>query len=103
MTFCRAIASRFFSSESAVNSSSKSYIKVQWVRHIRDAKPLDTLESIQRYVRCQIFCLLGLTLFMDKSTAYVHPKYLPLLHEFQRIHTTVGGIMSCASLQCIVP
>ncbi|RYR10697.1 hypothetical protein Ahy_B05g079175 [Arachis hypogaea] len=37
-----------------------------WVRRIRDADPLDTEESIRRYVRCQIFCLLRSTLFTDK-------------------------------------
>ncbi|QHN82579.1 uncharacterized protein DS421_20g697100 [Arachis hypogaea] len=32
-----------------------------------------------RYVRCHIFCLLGTTFFVDKSTTYGHAKYLPLL------------------------
>ncbi|RYR51217.1 hypothetical protein Ahy_A06g026252 [Arachis hypogaea] len=46
--------------------NSKSYIKLGWVRSIRDEEPLDTEESIMRYVRCQIFCLLGSTVFTDK-------------------------------------
>ncbi|KAL4274790.1 hypothetical protein AHAS_Ahas20G0042400 [Arachis hypogaea] len=58
-----------------------------WVRTIRDVESLDTEESIKRYVSCQIFCLLGSTLFTDKSTAYAHTKYLPLLRDFERIHT----------------
>ncbi|RYR29276.1 hypothetical protein Ahy_B01g053644 [Arachis hypogaea] len=70
-----------------MSSSSKSYIKLAWVRCIRDAEPLDTLESIQRYVRCQIFCLMDSTLFTDKSTAYAHAKYLLLLRDFELIHT----------------
>ncbi|RYR00031.1 hypothetical protein Ahy_B07g088083 [Arachis hypogaea] len=52
-----------FGHEPSVIHSSKSYIKLGWVRHIRDAESLDTEESTRRYVRCQIFCLLGLTLF----------------------------------------
>ncbi|RYR72147.1 hypothetical protein Ahy_A02g006354 [Arachis hypogaea] len=55
-----------FGRELEVSSSSKSYIKLGWVRCIRDAEPLDTKESIKRYVRWQIFCLLGSTLFTDK-------------------------------------
>ncbi|RYQ81330.1 hypothetical protein Ahy_Scaffold1g107290 [Arachis hypogaea] len=56
-----------------------------WVRRIRDVESLDTEESIKRYVRCQIFCLLGSTLFTDRLTAYGHAKYLPLLCDFERI------------------
>ncbi|XLV01841.1 hypothetical protein S245_016178, partial [Arachis hypogaea] len=76
-----------FGSEPVVSSSSKSYIKLAWVYRIRDVEPLDTLDSIQRSVRCQIFYLLGSTLFADKSIAHAHAKYLSLLHDFQRIHT----------------
>ncbi|KAL4393918.1 hypothetical protein AHAS_Ahas02G0100000 [Arachis hypogaea] len=65
-----------FGCEPTVRSSSKSYIKLAWVYCIRDAKTLDTLDSIQRYVKCQIFYLLDLTLFADKSTAYAHAKAL---------------------------
>ncbi|KAL4364893.1 hypothetical protein AHAS_Ahas07G0051600 [Arachis hypogaea] len=39
------------------------------------AEPLDTEESIRRYVRCQIFCMLGSTLFTDKLTAYAHANW----------------------------
>ncbi|RYR43396.1 hypothetical protein Ahy_A08g039809 [Arachis hypogaea] len=63
-----------------------------WVRRIRDAESLDTEESIRRYVKCQIFYLLGSTLFTDKSTAYAHAKYLPLLRDFERIHTYSWGL-----------
>ncbi|KAL4300603.1 hypothetical protein AHAS_Ahas17G0217400 [Arachis hypogaea] len=61
-----------FCRKPVVNSSSKSYIKLGWVQGIKDAEPLDTEESIKTYIRCQILCLLGSTLFTDKSTAYVH-------------------------------
>ncbi|RYR69045.1 hypothetical protein Ahy_A03g015571 isoform C [Arachis hypogaea] len=80
-----------FGREPSVSHNSKSYIKLGWVRRIRDAEPLDTEESIRRYVRCQIFCLLGSTLFTDNSTAYTHAKYLPLLRDFERIHTYSWG------------
>ncbi|QHO47658.1 serine/threonine-protein phosphatase 7 long form homolog [Arachis hypogaea] len=71
----------------SVSQNAKSYIKLGWVRRIRDAELLDTEESIRRYVRCQIFCFLGSTLFTDKLTAYAHAKYLPLLLDFERIRT----------------
>ncbi|KAL4306839.1 hypothetical protein AHAS_Ahas16G0218400 [Arachis hypogaea] len=40
-----------FSIEPQVNSSSKSYINLSWVCHIRDTQRLDTWESVMRYVR----------------------------------------------------
>ncbi|RYR19357.1 hypothetical protein Ahy_B03g064121 [Arachis hypogaea] len=44
---------------------------------IRDAESLDTEESIKRYVRCQIFCLLGSILFTDKwSHSYKSSTWL---------------------------
>ncbi|XP_025611823.2 serine/threonine-protein phosphatase 7 long form homolog [Arachis hypogaea] len=78
--------------------NSKSYIRLGWVRRVRDEEPLDTEESIRTYVRCQIFCLLGSTLFTDKSTAYAHAKYLPLLRDFERIHTYSWGSACLAHL-----
>ncbi|XLU22085.1 hypothetical protein S245_058151, partial [Arachis hypogaea] len=71
---------------------------LSWVRHIRDTHPLDTLESVQRYVRCHIFCLLGTILFADKSTAYAHAKYLPLLQNFEHISTYSWGSATLAHL-----
>ncbi|QHO25145.1 uncharacterized protein DS421_12g378560 [Arachis hypogaea] len=96
--FLQSQSIAIFGRELEVSSSSKSYIKLGWVRCIRDAEPLDTKESIKRYVRWQIFCLLGSTLFTDKSTAYAHAKYLPLLHNFERIHTYSWGSACLAYL-----
>ncbi|RYR13866.1 hypothetical protein Ahy_B04g070628 [Arachis hypogaea] len=73
--FIQSQSIAIFGHPPALSSSSKSYIKLGWVRTIRDAEPLDTDEFIKRYVRCQIFCLLGSTLFTDKSTAYGNSKY----------------------------
>ncbi|RYR61022.1 hypothetical protein Ahy_A04g018117 [Arachis hypogaea] len=87
-----------FGREPVLSRNSKSYIKLGWVRCIRDEESLDTEESIRRYVRCQIFCLLGSTLFTDKSTAYAHAKYLPLLRDFERIHTYSWGSACLAHL-----
>ncbi|QHO00595.1 uncharacterized protein DS421_13g407800 [Arachis hypogaea] len=81
--FLQSHSIAIFGREPSVSHFSKSYIKLGWVRRIRDAEPLDSEESIRRYVRCQIFCLLRLTLFTDKSTAYAHVKYLPLLRDFE--------------------
>ncbi|QHO50166.1 uncharacterized protein DS421_1g20310 [Arachis hypogaea] len=44
------------------------------------------------------FIKLGSTLFTDKSTAYVHTKYLPLLRDFERIHTYSWGSVCLAHL-----
>ncbi|RYR02459.1 hypothetical protein Ahy_B06g081251 isoform C [Arachis hypogaea] len=84
--FLQSQSIAIFGRKPEVSSSSKSYIKLGSVRRIRDAEPLDT-ESIRRKVRYSIFYLLGSTLFTDKSTAYAHAKYLPLLRDFERIHT----------------
>ncbi|XP_016195152.1 protein MAIN-LIKE 2-like [Arachis ipaensis] len=96
--FLQSQSIAIFGRESVVNSSSKSYIKLGWVQTIRDAEPLDIEESIKRYVRCQIFYLLGSTLFTNKSTAYVHAKYLPLLRDFERIYTYSWGSACLAHL-----
>ncbi|RYR26690.1 hypothetical protein Ahy_B02g060982 [Arachis hypogaea] len=64
-----------FGSEPVVSSSSKSCINLTWVHHIRDTELLDTEKSVQRYIRCHIFSLLGNTLFVDKSTVYAHAKW----------------------------
>ncbi|RYQ92782.1 hypothetical protein Ahy_B09g099023 isoform B [Arachis hypogaea] len=53
--FLQSQSIAIFDREPEVSHSSKSYIKLGW-----------------------IFCLLGSTLFTDKSTAYAHAKYLPL-------------------------
>ncbi|XP_057733938.1 serine/threonine-protein phosphatase 7 long form homolog [Arachis stenosperma] len=96
--FVRSQSYAIFGREPEVSSSSKSYIKLAWVRRVRDAEPLDTEDSIRRYVRCHIFYLLGSTLFADKSTAYAHAKYLPLLRDFDRIHTYSWGSACLAHL-----
>ncbi|RYR55698.1 hypothetical protein Ahy_A06g030874 [Arachis hypogaea] len=87
-----------FGHQPTLSNSSKSYIKLGWVRTIRDVESLDTGESIKRYVRYQIFYLLGSTLFTDKSTAYAHTKYLSLLRDFERIHTYSWGSACLAHL-----
>ncbi|XP_016196243.1 serine/threonine-protein phosphatase 7 long form homolog [Arachis ipaensis] len=96
--FLQSHSIAIFGREPSVNHSSKSYIKLGWVRRIRDAESLDTEESIRRYVRCQIFCLLGSTLFTDKSTTYAHAKYLLLLRDFEQIHTYSWGSACLAHL-----
>ncbi|XP_057720142.1 protein MAIN-LIKE 2-like [Arachis stenosperma] len=42
------------------------------------------------------------TLFTDKSTAYAHAKYLPLLRNFERIHTYSWGSACLAHLYRIL-
>ncbi|QHO16698.1 uncharacterized protein DS421_10g305790 [Arachis hypogaea] len=96
--FVRSQSYAIFGREPEVSTSSKSYIKLAWVRRVRDVEPLDTEDSIRRYVRCHIFCLLGSNLFADKSTAYAHAKYLPLLRDFDQIHTYSWGSACLAHL-----
>ncbi|XP_025703580.1 serine/threonine-protein phosphatase 7 long form homolog [Arachis hypogaea] len=96
--FVQSQSMPIFECQPVLSRNSKSYIKLGWVRSIRDEEPLDTEESIMRYVRCQIFCLLGSTVFTDKSTAYAHAKYLPLLRDFERIHTYSWGSACLAHL-----
>ncbi|KAL4349784.1 hypothetical protein AHAS_Ahas10G0076600 [Arachis hypogaea] len=96
--FVQSQSMAIFGRQPMLSRNSKSYIKLGWVRSIRDEEPLDTEESIMRYVRCQIFCLLGSTLFTNKSTAYAHAKYLPLLRDFERIHTYSWGSACLAHL-----
>ncbi|RYQ86711.1 hypothetical protein Ahy_B10g106348 isoform B [Arachis hypogaea] len=97
--FVQSQSIAIFGHQPALSSSSKSYIKLGCVRTIRDAEPLDTKESIKRYVRCQIFCLLGSTLFTDKSTAYA----MRSIYHFFTISSgsilIVGVSMSRTSLQ----
>ncbi|KAL4294426.1 hypothetical protein AHAS_Ahas18G0226900 [Arachis hypogaea] len=90
-----------FDSEPIGSSSSKSYIKLAWVCHIRHTQPLDTWLSVQRYIRSYIFCLLGTTLFADKLTTYT--TYPPLFQNFEHIGTYSRGVSnSRTSLQGIV-
>ncbi|XP_016198992.1 protein MAIN-LIKE 1-like [Arachis ipaensis] len=96
--FLQSQSIAIFGREPVVSSSSKSFTKMGWVRGIRDAEPLDTEKSIKRYVICQIFYLLGSTQFTDKSTAYAHAKYLPLLRDFEWIHTYSWGSACLAHL-----
>ncbi|XP_057756480.1 protein MAIN-LIKE 2-like [Arachis stenosperma] len=91
-----------FDSEPQVSSSSKSYINLSWISHIRDTQPLNTWESVMHYVRCHIFCLLVTTLFADKSTTYAHVKYLPLLQNFDQIGNYSWVSLSRAPLQVTV-
>ncbi|KAL4371522.1 hypothetical protein AHAS_Ahas06G0174200 [Arachis hypogaea] len=56
-----------FGREPLVSHNAKSYIKLGWVRRIRDAKPLDTEESIRRYVRS---CLAHLYRALCRASRY---------------------------------
>ncbi|XP_057760131.1 serine/threonine-protein phosphatase 7 long form homolog [Arachis stenosperma] len=80
------------------NDHVSSAIKLSWIRQIRDAEALDTPESMQRYVRCHIFCLIGTTLFPNKSTSLVSYKYLPLLRNFVEISSYSWGSACLAYL-----
>ncbi|RYR47632.1 hypothetical protein Ahy_A07g033578 [Arachis hypogaea] len=72
-----------------------------WIRQIpltRDSEPCDTQESLERYVRAHIFCVLGTIVFPDKSTVSLNSKFLPLLRDFHRISGYSWGAASLAHL-----
>ncbi|XP_072084287.1 protein MAIN-LIKE 1-like [Arachis hypogaea] len=60
-------------------------VNLAWVRRCRDTKPCDTQESVERYVRAHIFCVLGTVVFPDKSATSLNSKFLPLFRDFNRI------------------
>ncbi|KAL4364941.1 hypothetical protein AHAS_Ahas07G0056400 [Arachis hypogaea] len=85
--FLQSQSITIFGYEPVVSSSSKSYIKLGCVRGIRDVEKLDTEESIKRYIRCHIFCLLGSTLFTDKS------PHMPTESIYHRFAIPSGSIL----------
>ncbi|RYR62100.1 hypothetical protein Ahy_A04g019453 [Arachis hypogaea] len=54
-------------------------INLAWVQRCRDIEPYDTQESIERYMRAHIFCVLGTVVFSNKLTNSLNSKFLPLL------------------------
>ncbi|XP_020989695.1 protein MAIN-LIKE 1-like [Arachis duranensis] len=62
-----------------------SFIKLTWIRDLKECLQLIGKNSIQRYVKCHIMSLFGTILFGDKSGASVHWKFLPLLRDFSSI------------------
>ncbi|RYR30908.1 hypothetical protein Ahy_B01g055698 [Arachis hypogaea] len=62
-----------------------SGIKLTWLRDLKERLQLTDKNSIQRYVKCHIMLLIGTILFGDKSGAFVHWKFLPLLRDFGSI------------------
>ncbi|KAL4394493.1 hypothetical protein AHAS_Ahas02G0157500 [Arachis hypogaea] len=55
-------------------------------------------ESIERYVRSHIFCMLGTVVFSNKSTTSLNSKFLPLLRKFYWISIYSWGTASLAHL-----
>ncbi|RYR65818.1 hypothetical protein Ahy_A03g011739 [Arachis hypogaea] len=54
--------------------------------HIANYLDHPNYDTIHRYVKCHIMLLFGIVMFGDKSAAWVHWKFLPLLRNF-------GGII----------
>ncbi|QHO20187.1 uncharacterized protein DS421_11g335700 [Arachis hypogaea] len=73
-------------------------VNLHWVRQCRDSEPCDTQESIERYVRAHIFCVLGTVVFPDKSTTSLNLNFLPLLQDFHQISRYSWGAASLAHL-----
>ncbi|XP_025637640.1 serine/threonine-protein phosphatase 7 long form homolog [Arachis hypogaea] len=73
-------------------------VNLAWVWRCRDTEPCDTQESVERYVRAHIFCVLGTFVFLDKSTTSLNSKFLPLLWNFDWISSYSWGAASLAHL-----
>ncbi|RYQ99859.1 hypothetical protein Ahy_B07g087869 [Arachis hypogaea] len=73
-------------------------VNIAWVRRCRDTEPCDTQESLERYVRAHIFCMLGTIVFPDKSTVSLNSKFLPQLRNFHRISGYSWGAANLAHL-----
>ncbi|XP_072087859.1 serine/threonine-protein phosphatase 7 long form homolog [Arachis hypogaea] len=75
----------YFGQEPSPQDHVLGKVNIAWVRRCRDTEPCDTQESLERYVRAHIFCVLGTVVFPDKSTTSLNSKFLPLLRDFHRI------------------
>ncbi|RYR01698.1 hypothetical protein Ahy_B06g080560 [Arachis hypogaea] len=69
-------------------------LNIAWVRRCRDSELCDTQESVERYIRAHIFCVLGTIVFTDKSTTSLNSKFLPLLRDFHLISSYSWGAAS---------
>ncbi|QHN79306.1 uncharacterized protein DS421_19g668960 [Arachis hypogaea] len=87
-----------FGRESGPDDHVLGKVNIAWVRRCRDTEPCDTQESLERYVRAHIFCMLGTVVFPDKSTVSLNSKFLPLLRDFHRISGYSWGAASLAHL-----
>ncbi|QHO22634.1 uncharacterized protein DS421_12g356920 [Arachis hypogaea] len=76
----------------------KSYIKMTWIKNVKDGIILNDRVAMEKYVKCRILLLFGSILFADKSRSAVHWKFLPLLRDFSRIHKISWGSTSLAYL-----
>ncbi|XP_072066942.1 serine/threonine-protein phosphatase 7 long form homolog [Arachis hypogaea] len=75
-----------------------SFIKLVWLRDLKEYLQCIDEDSIQRYVKCHIMLLFGMILFGDKSGAAVHWKFLPLLRDFGSIGQYSWGSACLAHL-----
>ncbi|XP_016205974.1 protein MAIN-LIKE 2-like [Arachis ipaensis] len=75
-----------------------SSIKLTWLRDLKERLQLTDENSIQVYVKCHIMLLIGTILFGDKTGAFVHWKFLPLLNDFVSIGQYSWGSACLAHL-----
>nr|XP_025635310.1 serine/threonine-protein phosphatase 7 long form homolog [Arachis hypogaea] len=80
------------------SDSRESYIKMTWIRNVKEGLILNDRVAMKKYVKCHILLLFGSILFADKSGSAVHWKFLPLLRDFSRIHEISWGSTSLAHL-----
>ncbi|RYR65811.1 hypothetical protein Ahy_A03g011733 [Arachis hypogaea] len=87
-----------FGRESGPDDHVFEKVNIVWIWQCRDTDPCDTQESLERYVRAHIFCVLGIIVFPEKSTVLLNSKFLPLLRDFHRISRYSWGTASLAHL-----
>ncbi|RYQ85302.1 hypothetical protein Ahy_B10g104824 [Arachis hypogaea] len=75
-----------------------SFIKLTWLRDLKEHVQLVDENSIQRYVKCHIMLLFGTILFGDKFGIAVHWKFLSLLRDFGSIGQYSWGSACLAHL-----
>ncbi|QHO13392.1 serine/threonine-protein phosphatase 7 long form homolog [Arachis ipaensis] len=78
-----------------------SYIKMIWIRNVKDRLHLNDRVSMEKCVKCHIL-LFGSILFADKSGSAVYWKFMPLLCDFTRIHESSYGSASLAHLYSVL-
>ncbi|KAL4343189.1 hypothetical protein AHAS_Ahas11G0053500 [Arachis hypogaea] len=70
------------------------YIKMTWIRNVKDILYLSDRAAMKKYVKCHILLLFESILFADKFGLVVHWKFLPLLRNFSQIHEISWGSAS---------
>ncbi|RYR59345.1 hypothetical protein Ahy_A05g025208 [Arachis hypogaea] len=78
--FVKSQSMAIFGRQPMLNRNSKSYIKLGWVRSIRDEEPLDTEESIRRYEYLRKYTCSRWS-HSERSTAWLEKTVVTFRHD----------------------